>query len=100
MSTEYEDCVHGDIRLEGGVNDYNNYTRDGRIQICLNNAWGTVCNTSFGLTDAHVACSQLIGFQPEGDMICFTTSLQCQLFLHPRHSFVDIIIQEHSIILQ
>ena len=37
-------------------------TRSGRLELCLNNAWGTVCDTSFDDSDAAVACSQVIGF--------------------------------------
>ena len=46
-------CTQGDIRLRGGT------TTSGRVEICYNNVWGTVCDDSWGSTDARVACRQL-----------------------------------------
>ena len=43
-----------------------NRTREGRVEICFNNAWGTVCDSAFNVPDALVACNQLVGFQREG----------------------------------
>lgn len=54
------------MRLEGGSENVQQGTREGRLEICFNNAWGTVCNTSFGPRDARVACNQLIGFERKG----------------------------------
>lgn len=47
-------CAEGDIRLRGG----SNYT-EGRLEICLSNEWGTVCNRMWDDTDARVVCRQL-----------------------------------------
>ena len=31
----------------------------GRLEIMINNEWGTVCSENFGLASANVACRQL-----------------------------------------
>ena len=66
ISTLNGSCIHGELRLEGGSDDMQAGTRDGRVEICINNAWGTVCDTLFGRQDAEVVCRQLDGFQRDG----------------------------------
>ena len=53
-------CTNGDIRLRGGTNRF-----EGRVEICINNQWGTVCDDAWGTADANVACRQL-GFASTG----------------------------------
>ena len=55
-------CSQGDIRLQGGANN-----ATGRVEICNNQVWGTVCDDSWGAVDAQVACRQL-GFTPTGTL--------------------------------
>ena len=52
-------CTQGDIRLQGGT------ANSGRVEICNNNIWGTVCDDFWGNVDAQVACRQL-GFSTTG----------------------------------
>ena len=46
--------MEGEVRLVSGVN----YS-EGRVEICLSNVWGTVCDQMWDVTDAAVVCRQL-----------------------------------------
>lgn len=58
-------CRQGDIRLVGGINELS-----GRVEVCNNNAWGTVCDDLFGTEEASVVCRQL-GFSAMGKYVDF-----------------------------
>ena len=68
ISTPIGNCSDGEIRLEDIRDDTQAVTREGRVGICINNAWGTICGLLFGREDAEVVCGQLEGFQREGEV--------------------------------
>ncbi|CAI8051100.1 Deleted in malignant brain tumors 1 protein [Geodia barretti] len=57
-----ERCIEGDVRLMNG-----DYPNEGRVEICISNHWGTVCDYLFDASDARVVCNQL-GYT-NGDVI-------------------------------
>ena len=65
--TKFADCRTGEVRLADFTNSSEEDSRQGTVQICINNAWGSVCSDDFfDNTDAAVFCGQLSGFTSEG----------------------------------
>ena len=64
---DFADCITGDVRLTDFSDNSEEDSRQGTIQICVNNAWGSVCSDHFfDNTDAAVFCGQLPGFKTDG----------------------------------
>ena len=54
-------CQHGDIKLVGGSSQ-----NEGRVEVCINNQWGTVTDDGWSSSDAKVVCRQL-GYSTDGE---------------------------------
>ena len=55
LTTSEDNCTDGNIRLTSNSSN----PLKGRLEICYNHAWGTVCDTGFSQNDADVVCRQL-----------------------------------------
>ena len=62
-STSQPECNSGDLRLVGGQRD-----SEGRVEICAEGFWGTVCDSGWDQREAVVVC-RLSGLGARGDNV-------------------------------
>ena len=61
-------CNDGDMRLVNGTTMIGGNPLSGRVEVCINQTWGSVCDDHWNRINANLICSQL-GFSGEGEDI-------------------------------
>ena len=85
----HSNCTTGGVRLVGSEEG-----DEGRLEVCVNGAWGTVCREEFDSFEAAVACHSLGGFNGSGNFYVYYTIIfqakECQTFcFFPQPQFTD-----------
>ena len=78
-------CTNGQIRLVGGV-----VIHEGRVEVCIDNQWGTVCDDSWDTDDSTVVCRQL-GFSTTGTVPTFRADFHPLMLLIVHTSLPDAV---------
>ena len=81
-TTSRHECSSGDLRLFGGERE-----SEGRVEICAEGFWGTVCDNEFGREVAVVVCRQ-IGLGARGrNIVCMFRHSQGVQWVHLNPAF-------------
>ena len=84
----YIGCSHGDIRLVS----YSNLLQ-GRVEVCYDGVWGTVCDRQWNNANAAVACRQL-GYSSSGKLCLHRMiMLQC-IFISGAVARLDAVYRQ------
>ncbi len=62
--TQRSNCSTGSVRLAD--QNLTATTAEGRVEVCINQAWGTVCDNGFNPEDAGTVCVVAGGFLRNG----------------------------------
>ena len=75
-------CRYGDMRLADGGTE-----AEGRVELCIDNRWGTVCDNRWNENSTAVACKHL-GFSE-----IVNGKLKISIPIIPKHNFLFFRIE-------
>ncbi len=76
-------CINGDVRLANSTQ-----ANAGRVEICYNNHYGTVCEDDWTTEDANVVCGQL-GYEKYGKLVNYM--IFCRLYYCNMNALLIVI---------
>ena len=71
-------CRTGEVRLEGSSQP-REIAKDGRVEICIDNQWGTICDDSWDERGVNLVCNTLFG---ESSSKSYTTQTHTHTHTH------------------
>ena len=64
QSNNLNECISGEVRLANSSNNI-----EGRVEICTDGMWVSVCDNYWGRVETRLFCKQLLG-HPEKGIVC------------------------------
>ena len=61
QSNNPNECISGEVRLANSSNNV-----EGRVEICTEGMWVSVCDSYWGIRVTRVFCKQLLGHHAKG----------------------------------
>ena len=78
-----DSCSNDMIRLAGGESD-----SEGRVEVCMSQQWGTVCDNQWSTTDGQVICHQL-GYSTASEL---HSTMEQQLLGYKYYNYSTFIV--------
>ena len=81
------------MRLADGV-----LKQEGRVEVCVNGVWGSICGSGWDTIDGYVLCKQA-GFDDEGFHICymhFILSTNACSHINPVHMEIQQLVSSYN----
>ena len=89
-------CTTGRVRLLG----IGSSSTQGRVEMCYNNQWGTVCDNLWDINEAIIVCKQL-GYSGKPSLPMYTATCvdYINIFFkaHQFHTLMHTLVKEHEV---
>ena len=79
MISTGQQCTNGNVRLVRSTFSVSTLGA-GRVEVCKDRTWGTVCDSGWGISDARVVCKQLGYGYTTGELMTLIVVLNCKIY--------------------